>query len=95
MSDNKCLKNFERAHECVNALAGVENPEQFVRIGKNYINEDKLIRKLINADENERTYDEVERLLKQREELAEQVKQLTEALDTAQSMVRFHLGGLP
>lgn len=51
-------------------------------MAKNYLNEDKEIRKVINADENESTYDEVVRIMKQREELAEQVKELVSKLKT-------------
>ena len=86
---------YNRARECVNALAGEKDPFQFVGMGKTYIHEDKRIRELIKADENESTYDEVERLMKQREELAEQVSKLTESLDLAHNYIRFNLSGLP
>lgn len=86
--------DYDHAFECVNALAGEKDPAQFVGMGKNYIQQDRDIRKLINADPGESTYDEVYTILHkykaaemERRELAEQVRKLTKNLNTALDMV--------
>lgn len=68
--------NAARAVACVNALEGVENPEKWKEIQVERIKENlqlKIeltnIRDSIGADENESTFDEVERLLSQRNNL--------------------------
>lgn len=68
--------NAVRAVACVNALEGVENPARWKDIQVARIKENvhlklelKGIRDSIGADENESTFDEVERLLSQRNNL--------------------------
>lgn len=77
--------NAKRIVDCVNAMAGIKDPIEFVEIVRkleldayqqvkaerdhiqselnHWLNEDRKIRELIQADENESTYDEIERLL--------------------------------
>lgn len=69
MTAEEVEANAERIVECVNACAGIENPDEIIKRGKAYIDQDKQIRALINADENESTFDEVERLKIKRDQL--------------------------
>ena len=73
--------NAARIVACVNAMKGKEDPEHFIKMGENYIQQDKDIRDAINAHPEESTFDEVVRLKSQH-------AQLLEALQFCQSVIK-------
>jgi len=60
------VANAQRIIDCVNAMAGIENPEEFVRTAKTYTNAEmsweKLMMELVGADEPRSVRDAIEKL---------------------------------
>lgn len=72
--------NAARIVDCVNAMAGKDDPDHFVKMAEAYIQQDKDIRLAINADSNESTLDEVIRVSAQNSRLKEALKSLIDAV---------------
>lgn len=81
LEDVEGKANAARIVACVNAMKGKEDPEHFIKMGENYIQQDKDIRDAINAHPEESTFDEVVRLKSQH-------AQLLEALQFCQSVIK-------
>jgi hypothetical protein len=71
--------NAKRAVECVNACEGMANPSAYIAVMKKELDD---IRQTVSADENESTFDEVERLKAQRNRLLSVLRKIEEGFDT-------------
>jgi len=71
--------NAARIVECVNACEGIDKPSAFIPTMRREL---KDIREAIGADENESTFDEVERLLSIRNSLLAVLRKVGEGFDT-------------